>query len=102
MLTISGHTEAEQEHKERNYLIREQRAGRFSRSFPLPPSYNTENCQSHFEHGVLRLVFPKAEEAKPRRIQIGTGGQRTSDGQQGTAPQFEASGGVRRKTEDRV
>ena len=102
VLTISGHTEGEDERKDRNYLVREKRAGRFTRGIQIPPSYNTENCQSHFEHGVLRLVFPKAEEAKPRRIQIGTGGQRTSNTQQGTAPQFEASGGVRRKAEDRA
>jgi HSP20 family protein len=91
VLTISGQTQAEQERKERNYLLREQRMGRFSRSLQVPPGYNTENCQSHYEHGVLRLVFPKAEEAKPRRIPISTG-----------APRFEASGGVRRKPEDRV
>jgi len=102
VLTISGHTEAEQEHQERSYLVREQRAGRFTRSFQLPPSYDTENCQSQYEHGVLRLVFPKAEAAKPRRIQISTGGQRTSAPPRGSAPQFDASGGVRRKAEDRV
>jgi len=102
VLTISGRMEAEEERKDRHYLVREKRTGRFTRSLQLPASYNTENCQSHYENGVLRLVFPKSEEAKPRRIQIGTGGQRPSDGQQGTAPQFEASGGVRRKAEDRA
>jgi HSP20 family protein len=102
ILTISGRTEAEQERKERNYLVREQRMGRFTRSLQLPPSYNTDNCESQYEHGVLRLVFPKAEEAKPRRIQIGTGAQRSGDGQPGAAPQFEAAGGARRKPEDRA
>jgi HSP20 family protein len=102
MLTISGRAEAEEERKDRNYLVREKRMGRFTRSLQLPPSYNTENCQSHYEHGVLRLVFPKAEEAKPRRIQIGTGAQRSGDGQPGSAPQFETAGGVSRKPEDRA
>src|SRR6266567_2849559 len=65
VLTISGQTEAEEERKERNYLLREKRSGRITRS--------------------LRLVFPKAEEAKPRRIQIGGGGQPAiSSGEQGT------------------
>jgi HSP20 family protein len=76
VLTISGRTEAEEERKERNYLLREKRRGRFTRSLQLPPSYTTEPSEATFEHGVLRLVFPKAEEAKPRRIQIGGGGQR--------------------------
>ena len=36
VLTISGQAKAEQERKERNYLVREQRTGRFSRSLRLP------------------------------------------------------------------
>ncbi len=76
VLTISGRTEAEEERKERNYLLREKRTGRFTRSLQLPAVYNAEPSEATFENGVLRLVFPKAEEAKPRRIQISTGGQR--------------------------
>ena len=75
VLTISGKTESEEERKGRNYLLREKRAGRFSRSLQLSATYRTEECRADFEHGVLRLTFPKSEEAKPRRIQIGSGGQ---------------------------
>ena len=75
VLTISGQTTTEEERKERNYLVREHRTGRFSRSLRLPATYNAENCTASFEHGVLRLVFPKSEAAKPRRIQIGGGAQ---------------------------
>ncbi|MDP8923620.1 MAG: Hsp20/alpha crystallin family protein [Chloroflexota bacterium] len=75
VLTISGQTKAEEERKERNYLVREHRTGRFSRSLRLPATYNADACQANFEHGVLRLAFPKSEAAKPRRIQIGGGGQ---------------------------
>jgi HSP20 family protein len=71
VLTISGQTTSEEERKERNYFVREHRSGRFSRSLRLPATYNTENCTANFEHGVLRLAFPKSEAAKPRRIQIG-------------------------------
>src|SRR5215208_2939903 len=65
VLTISGQTEAEQERTQRNYLLREKRSGRFSRSLQLPPSYTADPSEATFEDGVLRLVFPKAEEAKP-------------------------------------
>jgi HSP20 family protein len=75
VLTISGQTTAEEERKERNYLIREHRTGRFSRSLRLPATYNPDACQANFEHGVLRLSFPKSESAKPRRIHIGGGSQ---------------------------
>jgi len=70
VLTISGQSTAEEERKERNYFVREHRTGRFSRSLRLPATYNSEGCTASFEHGVLKLVFPKSEAAKPRRIQI--------------------------------
>ena len=102
VLTISGKTEAQEERKERNYLLREKRSGRFARTLQLPSMYNTESCQANFENGVLRLTFPKAEEAKPRRIQIGTGGQPSIEGQKREVGQPQAAGGVRRKAEDRA
>ena len=87
VLTISGQTEAEEERKERNYLLREKRSGRFTRSLQLPPMYSPDPSEAVFEHGVLRLVFPKTEAAKPRRIQIGGGGsQAMASGQQATEP----------------
>ncbi len=36
VLTISGQTTTDEERKERNYLVREHRTGRFSRSLRLP------------------------------------------------------------------
>ena len=75
VLTISGQTTTDEERKERNYLVREHRTGRFSRSLRLPATYDSEGCTANFEHGVLRLAFPKSEAAKPRRIQIGGGSQ---------------------------
>ena len=75
VLTISGQMTTEEERKERNYLVREHRTGRFSRSLRLPATYDSEGCTANFEHGVLRLAFPKSEAAKPRRIQIGGGSQ---------------------------
>ena len=86
VLTISGQTEAEEERQERNYLLREKRSGRFTRSLHLPPTYTADPSEATYEHGVLRLVFPKAESAKPRRIQIGGNGQQAmTSGQQATA-----------------
>lgn len=86
VLTISGQAKAEQERKERNYLVRELRAGRFSRSLRLPATYDADACTARFEDGVLRLVFPKSEAAKPRRIEIGGGQQAMVSGQGGETP----------------
>jgi HSP20 family protein len=98
VLTISGRAEAEQERKERNYLLREKRAGRFTRTVQLPASYTADPSEATFEHGVLRLVFPKAEEAKPRRIQLGTGGQRAMGGGQTKAQPSEGGATGRQRS----
>jgi len=73
VLTISGRTAAEPERQGRHYLVREQRAGQFSRSLQLPATYTADPSAATYEQGILRLVFPKSEQAKPRRIQLNTG-----------------------------
>ena len=75
VLSISGQTASEEERKDRNYLVREHRRGRFSRSMRLPAMYDADACQARFEDGILRLTFPKSEAAKPCRIQIGGSSQ---------------------------
>ena len=77
VLTISGQITGKEERTERNYLIREHRTGRFSRSLRLPATYNADDCRADYEHGVLRLLFPKSEAAKPRRIQISGSSQQS-------------------------
>jgi HSP20 family protein len=73
VLTISGRTAPESDSQARTYLVREQRVGQFSRSLQLPATYTADPSQATYEQGVLRLVFPKSEQAKPRRIQLNTG-----------------------------
>ncbi len=53
-----------------NYGIRERRWGRFYRSVTLPGNVDANRVDAKFEHGVLSIMIPKAEEMKPRRIQI--------------------------------
>lgn len=101
VLTISGKTDSEQERTERNYLLRERRSGRFSRSLQLPATYTADPSEATFEQGVPRLVFPKAEEAKPRRIQLNTGGQTaitSGQGANGQSTQQEATTAGRRRS----
>lgn len=70
MLTIAGEKRAGQERKEENWLVVERRYGRFERSFTLARTVDVENIRASFEDGVLRIVLPKREEAKPRRIRV--------------------------------
>jgi HSP20 family protein len=78
MLTVRGEMEDEDERQDRNYLVREYRRGTFVRSVRLPDTVDTEKVQAEFENGVLKLIFPKAEGARPRRISVGEGS--TSNG----------------------
>lgn len=55
-----------------NYHRREREAGRFRRVLSLPARVNTEAVQATCRDGVLKIVLPKAEEAKPRQIRIKT------------------------------
>jgi HSP20 family molecular chaperone IbpA len=47
--------------------------GDYERSFRLTDRINREGIQATYKDGVLRLVLPKAEEAKVRKISVTTG-----------------------------
>jgi HSP20 family protein len=71
-LTIKGEMKEEQEKKEGQYYYHERRQGAFSRSLTLPFPIQSEKVEATFEHGVLTLTLPKAEEIKPRSIKVAT------------------------------
>jgi HSP20 family protein len=52
------------------YHVREVRRGRFSRTVTLPSGLRTDAATATFEHGILTLAFPKAEQVKPRQIPV--------------------------------
>jgi HSP20 family protein len=70
ILTIKGEFKADETISEEKYHIRERRYGSFGRSISLPVTVKADEVDAGYEKGVLRLVVPKAEEVKPRRIQI--------------------------------
>lgn len=71
-LTIPGETKAEEEKKGERWHLRERRSGSFQRSLALATPVNSDKAQAQFEHGVLTLVLPKSEAAKPRQIKVGS------------------------------
>jgi HSP20 family protein len=71
-LTIQAETKAEGEKKGERWHLRERRSGSFQRSLSLATSVNSDKAQAQFEHGVLTLVLPKSEQAKPRQIKVGS------------------------------
>jgi HSP20 family protein len=69
-VTISGKTATERSGNEGSYLVQEIRRGAFSRTVSLPTGLEADKASATFEHGVLRLSIPKAEQVKPRQIKI--------------------------------
>ena len=45
----------------------------FRRQFTLSRELDTQRIEAQLRDGVLRLTIPKAEEARPRRIQVQVG-----------------------------
>jgi len=70
LLTIKGELKQEEKIEEGNYLCQERRYGQFMRELALPTQVNAEKAKAEFEHGVLTLRLPKAEEVKPKSIKV--------------------------------
>lgn len=84
-LSISGETHEDEAREQGAYHVRERRSGRFGRTLTLPDAVNADKAEATFEHGVLTLRLPKAEETKPRRIQVKSGASSSGASQVGTS-----------------
>lgn len=71
-LTIKGEVKTEKDVRREDYLYQERRYGAFSRSVDLPSGLETDKAEATFEHGILTLTIPKAEEVKPKVIKVKT------------------------------
>jgi HSP20 family protein len=73
ILTIRGERKFENKAEQDNYLRVERAYGSFFRSFALASTVNPEGIKANYENGVLTLVIPKREEAKPKQIKVNVG-----------------------------
>jgi HSP20 family protein len=69
-LVISGKREIAAE--EGSYHRRERSGGAFSRSVTLPSEVDGTRVEAKYVDGILTVVLPKAEDAKPRQIAVKT------------------------------
>lgn len=69
-LTIAGERKFEKNDSVKGYHRLERSYGRFTRSFAVPSSFDTENIAAGYKNGVLSVSLPKKEAAKPRQIKI--------------------------------
>jgi HSP20 family molecular chaperone IbpA len=68
-LTIQAEVE-EAEEPDMTLERREYDVGSYYRSFALGRGLDAEGVEATFQNGVLRLLIPKGEAYKPRRIEI--------------------------------
>ena len=73
LLTIQGERHFAHDSSEQQFHRVERRYGAFRRSITLPAQVQAEQIQASFDNGVLQIVVPKMEEAKPKRIQVRPG-----------------------------
>jgi len=71
-LHIKGQRKLPETDKNVRYHRQERGSGQFSRTIQLPFPVNTEKVSAEMKLGVLTISLPKADEAKPRKINIKT------------------------------
>jgi len=52
------------------WLVHERPYGAYMRQFTLGDGVDVEGITANYEHGVLSVIVPMAERAKPRKIQV--------------------------------
>ncbi len=70
LLSIQGERHVANDSSEQQFHRIERRYGTFRRSITLPDHVMTDAVQATAGGGVLQIIVPKAEEAKPKRIQV--------------------------------
>ncbi len=70
VLTIAGERRFYDDREAEGFRRIERHFGRFHRSVRLPDRVDANAVEANYHNGLLTITVPKAEEAKPRRIQI--------------------------------
>jgi HSP20 family protein len=69
-LTISGERKREKSNNGETAQRTERYLGTFRRSIGLPTRVDASKVSATYEDGILKVTLPKAEEAKPKQIQV--------------------------------
>ena len=85
-LSVRGEFKADEKIQRDQYLYRERRYGTFHRQLQLPVRVQGDRASATFEDGVLTLSIPKAEEVKPRQIQVKAGPRQVESSADGSQP----------------
>lgn len=64
------------EGRDAEMIAAERPRGVFSRQLILGDNLDTEGVRADYDAGVLRLIIPVSEQAKPRKIEVASNGHR--------------------------
>ena len=70
VLTIQGERKFEEKVDEERYYRVERRFGSFQRSLALPQGVKADQIEAAYDEGILTVTVPKAEQEKPKRIEV--------------------------------
>lgn len=70
VLSVRGEKKHEEEKDGKNYHRVERSYGSFFRSFSLPSTVLSDKIEASYADGILTISIPKAEEAKPKEIEV--------------------------------
>ena len=73
LLTIQGERHVTPDAADQHFHRIERRYGAFRRAITLPTNVMADTIEASVDNGVLQVVVPKMEEAKPTRIQVRSG-----------------------------
>ena len=80
-LTVSAERQRTNELSDDRFYRFERRHGTFTRTIGLPQGVSEEGITADYTNGVLEIHVAKPEQAKPRRIELGSSPQATIEGQ---------------------
>jgi len=73
VLTLSGERKLDEKFQSAEVYRSERSLGRFQRTLTLPTQVDAENVKAQYKDGILTVKLPKAEQSKPKHIQIKAG-----------------------------
>ncbi len=69
-LKIEAEKKEEKTEDGKSWYVRERRFGKYSRLMELPFRVAADKISATLDKGVLEIKLPKAEEAKPKKIEV--------------------------------
>jgi HSP20 family protein len=72
LLTIRAHRTA-QSGENAKWLSKERPYGSYLRQFSVGEGIDSANISAHYDNGVLSVIIPVSERAKPRKIEVSSG-----------------------------